>query len=65
VVDPKVVSSDAKELEFAALEKVSEWSYLPATLNGEAVAVEFNLTVDFSYGDSRKPTRPTGSSRKG
>ncbi len=65
VVEPKVVKSDAKELEFAALEKVSQWAYLPATLNGVAVGVYFDVTVDFSYGDSHKPTRPTGSSRKG
>lgn len=65
VVEPKVAQSDAKELEFAALEKVSEWTFLPATLNGAAVSVYYEVTVNFSYGDSHKPTRPTGASRKG
>ncbi len=65
VVEPKVAQSDAKELEFAAPRESLGMDLLPATLNGAAVSVYYEVTVNFSYGDSHKPTRPTGASRKG
>ena len=45
---PRVVSSRlAPSLAYAALEALRQWRFEPGRLNGEPVAVIFNLTVNF------------------
>ncbi len=48
VIDIKVVKGMPFGLETAAISAVSQWRFKPATLNGRAVKVFFNLTIQFS-----------------
>ena len=47
VTNLQVLKSVSRELDQAAVEAVSQWRYQPATLEGRAVKVIFNLTVNF------------------
>jgi len=48
VIDVKVVKGLGFGLQQAASDAVSRWRFKPATMNGRAVKVFFNLTVQFS-----------------
>jgi len=47
VTELKVLRSLPMGLEPAALDAVRQWRFKPATLQGQAVKVYFNLTVNF------------------
>lgn len=46
VADAKVLKPLPFGLDRAALEAIKQWTFMPGTLNGEAVDVIFNLTVN-------------------
>jgi periplasmic protein TonB len=48
VIDVTVVKGLGFGLQQAAIDAVSKWRFQPATMNGRAVKVFFNLTVQFS-----------------
>ncbi len=48
VTDVKVINGLGYGLEQAAIDAVSRWRFEPARMNGRAVKVFFNLTVQFS-----------------
>jgi TonB family protein len=49
VQDPKVATSSGNEdLDQAALDAVSQWTFRPATLDGKPVAVFYTLTIRFA-----------------
>lgn len=48
VIDVEVVKGLGFGLKQAAIDAVSKWRFKPATMNGRAVKVFFNLTVQFS-----------------
>ncbi len=48
VIDVEVVKGLGFGLQQAAIDAVSKWRFQPATMNGRAVKVFFNLTVQFS-----------------
>lgn len=48
VIDVEVVKGLGFGLQQAAIDAVSKWRFKPATMNGRAVKVFFNLTVQFS-----------------
>ncbi|HXU32885.1 MAG TPA: energy transducer TonB [Thermoanaerobaculia bacterium] len=48
VINVEVVKGLGFGLQQAAIEAVSKWRFQPATMNGRAVKVFFNLTVQFS-----------------
>jgi TonB family protein len=45
------VVQGAAELQKAALEAIGQWVYEPASMNGKAVPVDINVTVDFRLTD--------------
>lgn len=47
VTNLQVLKGVSRELDRAAVEAVSQWRYQPATLEGRAVKVIFNLTINF------------------
>jgi TonB family protein len=49
VQSPKVATSSGdKDLDQAAIDAVSKWTFRPATLDGKPVAVYFTLTIRFA-----------------
>ena len=49
VQNPKVATSSGdKDLDQAAIDAVSQWTFRPATLDGKPVAVYFTLTIRFA-----------------
>ncbi len=56
ITDTKVLKSPAADLAEAAVEAIRTWRFEPARLNGEPVAVYYNLTVNFRLKkDKEKP----------
>ncbi len=47
VRDVAIKESPAEELSVAATEAFEQWTFEPATLAGEPVAVSYIVTVDF------------------
>jgi len=45
-----VTPSLAPTLIYAVTEAVKQWQFQPATIDGKASAMEFDLTVDFQTG---------------
>jgi protein TonB len=45
-------------LDQAAVEAVKQWTFKPATLNGQPVEVIFNLTVNFMLQTAPPPPPP-------
>jgi len=50
-------------LSEAAVDAVKQWSFKPGTLNGEAVDVLFNLTINFKLDSGDAPLRVGGDVR--
>lgn len=49
VQDPKVATSSGNEdLDQAAMDAISQWTFRPATLDGKPVAVYYTLTIRFT-----------------
>jgi len=56
VVDAKIVRSIGDDLDAAALDAVSQWRFMPTTLNGQPVPVIMVVTVNFTLdGDGQIP----------
>jgi TonB family protein len=54
VTSPRIgTSSGNQDLDQAALDAVSAWSFKPATLEGRPVAVQYTLTIRFSLSKSK------------
>jgi len=47
VRQPRIVSSPAPAVSYAALEAVRHWRFKPGKMDGKPVPVRFNLTVNF------------------
>lgn len=50
IQNARVISSPDESLSQAALDAVRQWRYQPYTLNGEPVAVDTTINVEFSLG---------------
>jgi len=48
-----VIKSLSHAMDLEAITAVHQWSYSPATLNGEAVAVWMTITVSYQFAGSR------------
>ncbi|MGH9458908.1 MAG: TonB family protein [Thermoanaerobaculia bacterium] len=59
VEDVKVLKGLPFGLDEAAAHAVRQWTFTPATLDGKAVPVIFNLTVNFRLGEEVKPAPQT------
>jgi TonB family protein len=55
VEDIEVIASPAPSLSEAAMEAVKHWKYKPYLLNGNPVAVDTMITVNFSFGTGPRP----------
>ncbi len=58
VRDPEVLSVEAADFVDAVLKAIKRWKFKPATLNGEPVAVKYELKVNFGTG------RPDGPAER-
>lgn len=62
VEDAKVLDVQASDFVEAALFAIKQWEFEPATLEGEPVAVYYNVLVNF--GATEKPDGPAERRRK-
>jgi len=58
VRDIKVLKGLPNGLSESAVNAVQQWVFKPGTLNGEAVDVLFNLTINFNLGDKASGDAP-------
>jgi TonB family protein len=53
-----VLKSSYPDLDQAALEAVKNWTFQPATLDGEPVTVFYTLTINFQVDSTEEPAEP-------
>lgn len=53
VRSPTVDASPGPEFDKAAIDAIKKWTFEPAKLNGQPVAVLINVTIEFSLYSTR------------
>jgi protein TonB len=60
VKDVRVLKPLPFGLDQAAVDAVKQWTFKPASLNGQPVDVLFNLTINFKLDKAMPPPPPPG-----